>query len=81
MFENSTTNGLEFEVLICYCLITHSSFPIIHKVGNVDIIVLLNFENNSNTVINHVNFNSKCHDKNELVLNLIQLVTISNIFP
>ena len=59
-------------------LLLHSSFPVIHKVG---IFVSLKFENKSDTVISHINFNSKCHDKCEFALNLIQLVTIFNLFP
>ena len=41
----------------------------------------LNFENKSDTFISDINFNSKCHDKCEFALNLIQLVTIFNLFP
>ena len=39
-----------------------SSFPVIHKVGNVGIFVLLKFENKLDTVFGHFNFNSKHHD-------------------
>ena len=41
----------------------HSSFPLIRKVGNVGIFVLLKFENTLNGEINYFNFNSKHHDE------------------
>ena len=46
-----------------------------------DIIVLLNLENNSDTVVSRVNFNLKYHDQYEFTLNLIQLVNVFNLFP
>ena len=39
-------------------------FRVIHKDSNVGIVALLNFENKSDTVISHVNFNLTCHDTN-----------------
>ena len=54
-------------------------FPILHKVGNV--CILLKFENNLFTVISHINFNSEYHDKYDFALEIIQLLTISNLFP
>ena len=42
---------------------TSSSFPLIHKVDNAGIIVLLLFEKKLDTVISHINFNSMHHDK------------------
>ena len=39
-----------------------SSFPVMHRVGNVGIFVLLKFENEQDTVFGHFNFNSKHHD-------------------
>ena len=40
-------------------MVVRSSFPVIHKVGNVGIFVLPKFENKQNTVYNHFNFDSK----------------------
>ena len=45
---------------VIYCT---TSFPVIHKVGNVDIFVLLKFENKLDRGINHFNLNSKDCDK------------------
>ena len=59
----------------------HSSFPVIHKVDNVGIFVLLKFENKLNVVIVHTNFISKHHDKYKFALKFIQFVTISTLFP
>ena len=36
-----------------------TSFPVIHKVDNVGIFVLLQFKNKSDTVISHINISSK----------------------
>ena len=44
-----------------------SSFPVILKVGNVGIFVLLKFENKLDTVISHMNFNSIHHNKFKFV--------------
>ena len=60
---------------------TSRDFSIIHKVGNVGIFALLIFENKLDVVISHINFNSEYHDKYEFALEMIQLVTISNLFP
>ena len=58
-----------------------SSFIIIHKVGKIGIFVSLKFKNKSDKKIHHFNFNSKYHDKCKLALKLIQLSTVSNLFP
>ena len=59
----------------------HSSFPVIHKVGNIGIFVLLKFENKMEREIIHLNYNSEHHDKCKFVLKLIKLLTVSNFFP
>ena len=51
----------------------NTSFPVIHKV------VLLQFKNKSDTVISHINFSSKEHDKCEFEYVIIQLVTMSTL--
>ena len=60
---------------------SHSSFPVIHKVGNFDIFVLFKFENKLDREINPFNFNSKHYDKCKFSLKLIRLLTVSNLFP
>ena len=56
-----------------------SSFLVINKAGNVDInYVLLKFENMLDTVINHINLNSKHHVKCKFALKFIKLVFITN---
>ena len=42
---------------------THSSSPVIHKVGNVGYFVLLKFENKIDKFVSHINFNSMGRDK------------------
>ena len=61
-------------------LMRHSSFPVIHKVGNVGIFVLLKFENKLNREISHFNFISKHYDKCKFALKLIWLIPVSNLF-
>ena len=51
----------------------NSSFPMIHKVGNADIFVLLKFENKMDREINHFNYHSKHYDKYRSALKLIKL--------
>ena len=46
------------------------SFPIIHKVSNVDNFVLLKFENKLITVMSHFNFNSMDHNKSKSALSI-----------
>ena len=58
-----------------------SSFPVVYKVGNVHINVLLKFGNKLDRGINHFNFNSKHHDKCKFALKLIGLLTVFNLFP
>ena len=41
-------------------------FPIIHKVGNFGIFVLLKFENSWDIVMSHMNFDSKRRDKRKI---------------
>ena len=50
-------------LLIPLLFYSHSSFLGKHKVGNVDIFVLLEFENELDTVTSHNNYNSMHHDK------------------
>ena len=59
----------------------HSSFQVIHKVGNVGIFVLFKFENTLIREIKYFNFNSKHHDKCEFSLKFIWVSTVSNLFP
>ena len=59
---------------------SQSSFPVIHKVGNIDIFVLLKFGNKLDVVISHINFISKQYDKCKFVLELVLLGTIVNLF-
>ena len=40
----------------------HSRFPVIHKVGNGDIFLLLQLKNKEDRKISHFNMNSKQHD-------------------
>ena len=57
----------------------YSSFPVLHKVGNVDILVLYKSENKMVIDISDFTFNSKhC---NKFALKLISLLTVSNLFP
>ena len=56
-------------------------FFVTHKVGNIDISVLLRFENKEDREISYLDVNSKHHVKCHLALKLIQLSTISNLFP
>ena len=58
-----------------------SSFPIIHKVCNVGIFVLLIFENKMNREINDFNYISKHYGKCRSALKLIRLLTVYNLFP
>ena len=57
------------------------SFLVIHKFGNVDIFVLLKFENNLDTVVGYINFYSKQHDEYKSTLKFIHLVLFFNVFP
>ena len=68
--------------------INHSSFSVIHKVGNVGIFELLIFRNNNNNnnnnkdrEISHFNINSKHLDKCQFTLKLILFSVVSNLFP
>ena len=56
------------------------SFPVIHKVGNDGIFVLLEFENKLGAAISDINFILKEYDKSKFVLKFIHLVTIFIIF-
>ena len=56
------------------------SFPI-NKICNVDIFVLLKFENKLDVITIDINFISKHVDKLKFALKIIQLVTIPNLFP
>ena len=58
-----------------------SSFPVIHKVGNIRIFLLLKFGKKLDREINHFNFNSKHYDKSKFTLKLIGLLTVFNLFP
>ena len=58
-----------------------SSFPKIHKVDNVGIFVLLQFENKLNGGINYFNISSKYHDKCKFALKLILFLIVCNLFP
>ena len=42
---------------VCTAAMCHSSFPVIHKVGNVGIVVMLKFENKINREISHFDCN------------------------
>ena len=53
----------------------------IHKVGNVDIFLLLKFENKIAREICHSDYNSKHYDKCKFDLKLIKFLTVSNLFP
>ena len=50
-----------------------SSFPVIHKVGNVLIFVLLKYENKLNVVFSHITFISKHHGKRKFAINSFRL--------
>ena len=57
------------------------SCPVIHKVGNADMFVLLKFENKLDTLYQSLKFfNSKHHDKCKFASTLIQLLTIAHLF-
>ena len=56
-------------------------FSAIHKVGNIGIFLFLKFKNKWDSVYQHINFNAKHHDECKFTLKLIQLPTISNLFP
>ena len=58
-----------------------SSFPLIHKVGNAGIFVLLKFENIVDREINQFNLSLKHYDKCKFVLKLIPLLYVFNLFP
>ena len=62
-------------------LVNQSSFPVIHKVGNVGIFVLVKCETKLDKEINHFSFNSKHYKKCKFTLKLIGLLTVSNLFP
>ena len=51
----------------------NSSLPMIHKVGNAGIFVLVKFENKRDREINHFNYHSKHYDKYRSTLKLIKL--------
>ena len=51
------------------------------RVGNVDIFVLLNFENKINREIYHFNYNPKYYDKCKFALKLTRLIAFSNLCP
>ena len=57
--------------------VTTYEFSVIHKVGNVEIFVLLKFENRE---LSHFNLNSKHYGKCKFTLKLIWLLTFSNLF-
>ena len=65
----------------CIYIPSCSSFPVIHKVSNVDIFVLLKFESKSIATIIHMNFISEHHDKCKLSGKFIQFLTNPNLFP
>ena len=60
-----------------------TSFPVIHKVGNTGILVLLEFESKGRKIsyFHYFNFNSKYHDKCKFASKLILLLAVSNLFP
>ena len=59
-----------------------SSFPVMHKVGNVDILYCLYLiKNMLDREVSHFNISSKHHRKCKFVLSLIQFSTISNLYP
>ena len=64
-----------------HCLVTYLSFPVIHKVGNVGIFVLLKFENKLDAVISDFIFNSMHPDKLKFALKFIQPVIIPYLSP
>ena len=49
-----------------FCGDFNSSFPVVYKVGNVDIFVLLKFENKLDVVISHITSISKHHENANL---------------
>ena len=55
-------------------------FPVICKVGNVDILYCVKFENKLDKVTNYINFKSVHCDKYKSAKILIQLETVSNVF-
>ena len=59
----------------------HSSFPIIHKVGNIGIFVLLKFDRNIAREISHFNYNLEHFDNCKCSLKMIMLLTVYNVFP
>ena len=56
----------------------NSSFPVIHKVGNIGNIALLNVTINKEISLK---YNSIYCDKCKFVLKLIRPLTVSNLFP
>ena len=66
--------------MISHSLRIQSSFPVIHKVGNFGIFILLKFENKMDREISHFDFNSEYHDKCKSALKLIKILTVSNLF-
>ena len=57
-----------------------SSFPVIHKVGNAGVFVLLKFENIVDREINQFNLSSEHHNKCKFVLIPIPLLNVFNLF-
>ena len=82
--QSEVTN--RFELCLLCSKKQRSSLTVVHKVGNIGISELLKYENISwihyrCTMINNFSFHSKHHDKCKFLLKLIQLATISNLFP
>ena len=68
MFKTLIYNCFKYVVA---CHQNYFSLPVIHKVGNVGIFVLLKFGNKIDTMINHFNFNSKHHDTYNFSLEVV----------
>ena len=58
-----------------------SSFSSKHKVGNVSLFVLLNFENKIEREISNFRYNLKDYDRYKVPLKRIRLLTIYNLLP
>ena len=67
----------------CQHCMRETSFPVMRKVGNAGIYVLLTFESKIDIVISRINFNLQHYDKFKFALKLIWLATVFNLdlFP
>ena len=61
-------------------MLSQSRFPVLHKVGNVDIFVLPKFENKLHTVISDIYFILMYLDQFHFTVKLFQLITIYILF-